>query len=90
VPFHVWTHVQVDSFTVEGVGVPSPTSLKVTLQATQLSPSWHLDHIVCTVLEGGKDSTTGRKYYFVANRSEPCSSRMCLFAAHKSPLWNKC
>lgn len=53
--------------------MPSPTALKVTLQATQLSPSWHLDHIVCTVLEGGKDSTAGRKYYFVGNRSGPCS-----------------
>lgn len=69
----VWMHAQVDSFTVEGAGVPSLTALKVTLQATQLSPSWHLDHIVCTVLEGGKDSTAGRKYCFVGNRSGPCS-----------------
>lgn len=63
--------MQVDSFTVEGAGVHSPTSLKVTLQATQQSPSWHLDHIVCTVLEGWKDSTAGRKYYFMADRYYP-------------------
>lgn len=60
--------MQVDSFSVEGAGVLSPTSLKVTLCATQHSPTWHLDHVVCTVLEGGKDPSAGRKYYFVANR----------------------
>lgn len=60
--------MQVDSFTMEGAGVHNPSSLKVTLQATQQGPSWHLDHIVCTVLEGGKDSTAGRKYYFMADR----------------------
>lgn len=64
----MWCGLQVDSFTVEGAAVHSPCALKVTLQATQQSPSWHLDHVVCTVLEGGKDSTAGRKYYFLADR----------------------
>jgi hypothetical protein len=58
----------VDVFTVEGAAVHSPSALKVTLQATQQCPSWHLDHIVCTVLEGGKDSTAAQKYYFLADR----------------------
>ena len=49
---------------MEGAAVHSPSTLKVTLQARQQSPSWHLDHIVCTVLEGGKD----RKYYLLADR----------------------
>jgi hypothetical protein len=59
--------VQVDSFTVEGASLHTPTALKVTLQATQQSPAWHLDHIVCTALEG-KDAAAGRRYYFVADR----------------------
>lgn len=58
---------QTDSFTVEGAGLSSISSLKVTLQETKQSPGWHLDHIVCTVLEGN-EGTPGRRYYFVADR----------------------
>lgn len=58
---------QTDSFTVEGAGLSSIASLKVALQVTQKSPSWHLEHVVCTVLEG-KEGTPGRKYYFAADR----------------------
>lgn len=59
---------QTDSFTVEGVSLGSLSSLTVALQAPQQGAGWHLDHIVCTVLEGRESAGPGRKYYFVADR----------------------
>jgi hypothetical protein len=35
----------------------------------QQSPSWNLDHLVCTVMDANKvEGGSGRKYYFVADR----------------------